>query len=104
MNRNSFTISRPNLGMQSMVTDLSTQLFCKLKYCTEFPIPPALHGQRLSFGADGRGFQFPGPGITLPNFRQPASIPQIRFPPAFLFAARGIPMPTGTHPVCIVCP
>ena len=103
MNRNSFTISRPNLGMRSTVTDLSTQLCCKLKYYTEFLIPPALHGQRLSFGAIRRGFQFPGPGVTLPNFRGPASIPQIRFPPAFLFAARGIPMPTGTHVPCVYC-
>ena len=103
VNRNSFTISRPNLGMRSTVTDLSTQLCCKLKYYTEFVIPPALHGQRLSIGAIGRGFQFPGPGVPLPSFRGPASIPQIRFPPAFLFAARGIPMPTGMHVPCVYC-
>ena len=30
VNRNSFTISRPNLGMRSTVTDLSTQWCCKL--------------------------------------------------------------------------
>ena len=64
---------------------------------TPWPSPPlsGLHGERFPFRRAG-GFTFPGPGVMLPQFRRPQSIPQIRFPRAFLFAARGIEMPSGT--------
>ena len=58
----------------------------------------ALHGERLSFRSLGGGFAFPGPGVQLPNFRRPENIPQIRFPSAFLFAAKGV-KPSGMQVV-----
>ena len=38
---------------------------------------------------------FPGPGVSLPSFRKPDSLPRIQLPPAFLLAARGIEMLSG---------
>ena len=38
---------------------------------------------------------FPGPGVTLPSFGKPDSLPLVQLPRAFLLAARGIEMPSG---------
>ena len=52
---------------------------------------PALHGKRLSYRhlVSRGGFVYPGPGVKHASFKRQESIPQIRFPPAFLLAARG---------------
>lgn len=58
-------------------------------------ISPVINAQRLSFSSLQAGTVFPGPGVTLPSFIKPDSLPRIHLPQSFLFAARGIEMPNG---------
>ena len=102
--KDTFTISRPNIGtcgpdgIEDIVhckfkpAELNNHYFNGTFYF--LPIYSVMNGQLFSIN-NVQTVVFPGPGITLPSFRKPDSLPLIQVPRAFLLAARRIEMPSG---------
>lgn len=106
---NSSTLSRPNLGKTDPASKIisvgivNIGQLCNsvLLYCMQiswiFVTSPytVINVQRFTFDSGKQGAVFPRPGLTLPTFRMPESLPHIHLPRAFISAAIGKKMSPG---------